>query len=174
MAINILLADSGHLYRDILKNALADESVRIVLVRSIVEALDAVAKEYFHCFVVASWNAIHEQRYDILICDIVLGGHMTGSRFINRIRRQPAPLGNILILATTAFDNAARRIELFHLGIDDYVAKPILPLELKARIQNLLVRKRSEETLLLQIWGHGPGLGDQQTARSYDGRRDRC
>jgi signal transduction histidine kinase len=257
MAINILLADSGHLYRDILENALADESVRIVLVRSIAEAMDAVAKESFHCFVVAwqlvdgegtelsrklrdsgiapyepiviltaspsselaeaasragatelfrkqdveelvtflqrflkvhgqmpcralyvedahdqqmhlcaqmrewgmevdafdsadeAWTAIRAQHYDILICDIVLGGHMTGSRFINRIRRQPAPLGNILILATTAFDNAARRIELFHLGIDDYVAKPILPLELKARIQNLLVRKRSEETLLL-------------------------
>lgn len=257
MAINILLADSGHLYRDILESALGDESVRIVLVRSIAEALDAVAKEYFHCFVVAwqladgegtalsrklrdlklapyepiviltaspssalaevashagatelfrkqdveelvtflrrflkvhgqmpcralyvedahdqqrhlcaqmrewgmevdafdsaddAWVAIRENSYDILICDIVLGGHMTGSRFINRIRRQPEPLGNILILATTAFDNAARRIELFHLGIDDYVAKPILPLELKARIQNLLVRKRSEETLLL-------------------------
>lgn len=257
MAINILLADSGHLYRDILENALGDESVRIVLVRSIAEALEAVAKEYFHCFILAwqladgegtelsrklrnpqlapyepiviltaspstelaeaashagatelfrkqdveelvtflrrflkvhgqmpcralyvedahdqqlhlcaqmrewgmevdafdsaddAWNAIREKSYDILICDIVLGGHMTGSRFINRIRRQPAPLGNILILATSAFDNAARRIELFHLGIDDYVAKPILPLELKARIQNLLVRKRSEEALLL-------------------------
>ncbi len=94
-----------------------------------------------------AWNALTAGTYDLIVCDIVLAGRMTGSRFINRIRRQPAPLGNILILAASAFDNPARRIELFHIGIDDYVVKPIVPLELKARIQQLLARKHSEETL---------------------------
>jgi signal transduction histidine kinase len=255
--MNILLADNGGLYRDILQTALADDDARIVLVKSIAEAMSIVATEQFHCFILAwqladgegvelsrrlrdsrvapyepvvlltaspsselaeaasnagatelfrkqdvaelitflrrflkvhgalpckvlyvedaadqrqylraqmqawgmevdafasadeAWHAIQSKPYELVVCDIVLGGRMSGSRLINRIRRQEAPLGNIPVIAASAFDNPARRIELFHIGIDDYVVKPILPLELKARIQNLLARKRSEEALLL-------------------------
>ena len=257
MKTSILLADSGHLYRDILQNALKVNDVNIVLVNSLAEAMAAVAKQKFHCFILSwqladgegieltrklrdtkvapyepiviltaspsselamsannagatelfrkqdvgelvtflhhylkvldalpcrvlyvedskgeqqllraqmmewgmevdafdsaeeAWDALHGKHYDLVVCDIVLGGQMSGSRFINRIRRQPAPLGNMLILAATAFDTPARRIELFHMGIDDYVIKPILPLEFKSRIQNLITRKRSEEELIL-------------------------
>jgi PAS domain S-box-containing protein len=92
-----------------------------------------------------AWEALQTIHYDLVICDVVLSGHMSGSRFINRIRRQPGPAGRMLILAASAFDDPARRIELFHLGIDDYIAKPIVPLELKARIQNLLARKQALE-----------------------------
>ncbi|MEY2632347.1 MAG: hypothetical protein RIR00_1001, partial [Pseudomonadota bacterium] len=92
-----------------------------------------------------AWEALQRQSYDLAICDVVLAGRMSGTRFINRIRRQPGELGRMLILAATAFDNPARRIELFHLGIDDYIAKPIVPLELKARLHNLLSRKRATE-----------------------------
>ena len=31
--------------------------------------------------------------YDLVLTDVVLGGHMTGSRLINRIRRQELPRG---------------------------------------------------------------------------------
>ncbi len=90
-----------------------------------------------------AWEALQTNDYDLAICDIVLGGRMSGSRLINRIRRQPGTAGRMLILAVTAFDTPARRVELFHLGIDDYISKPIVPLELKARIHNLLARKRA-------------------------------
>ncbi|MBL8490346.1 MAG: response regulator [Rhodocyclaceae bacterium] len=93
----------------------------------------------------AAWESLMGEDYDLAVCDVVLDGRMSGSRFINRIRRQPGERGRLLILAATAFDNPARRIELFHLGVDDYIAKPIVPLELKARIQNLLVRRRATE-----------------------------
>ncbi|MEY4592294.1 MAG: hypothetical protein RIR18_1189, partial [Pseudomonadota bacterium] len=92
-----------------------------------------------------AWEALKTTDYDLAICDIILGGQMSGSRFINRIRRQPGPKGQMVILAATAFDNPGRRIELFHLGIDDYVVKPILPMELRARIQNLMARKRATD-----------------------------
>lgn len=92
-----------------------------------------------------AWEAFNNSDYDLVICDIVLGGHMSGSRFINRIRRLSGAKGQIAILAATAFDHPARRIELFHLGIDDYVVKPILPMELRARIQNLMTRKRATD-----------------------------
>ncbi len=80
-----------------------------------------------------AWPAFLREDYDLVITDVVLGGHMTGSRLINRIRRQELPRGATRFLAVTAFDSPQRRIELFHLGIDDYVAKPIFPAELRAR-----------------------------------------
>lgn len=92
-----------------------------------------------------AWPAIQATDYDIVICDVILDGRMTGSRLINRIRRLPGEKGSIPILAATAFDDPARRIELFYLGIDDYIHKPILIMELRARIQNLLARQRARQ-----------------------------
>lgn len=92
-----------------------------------------------------AWPVFLGGDYDLVVTDIVLGGHMTGSRLINRIRRQPAPKGETPVVALTAFDTPQRRVELFHLGIDDYVAKPVFPVELRARIRNLVARERAEE-----------------------------
>jgi len=91
----------------------------------------------------AAWPLFLAHEYDLVLCDVVLGGRMSGSRLINRIRRLPLPRGATPILAVTAFDNPARRVELFHLGIDDYVQKPIPPAELRARLYNLLSRQRA-------------------------------
>lgn len=92
-----------------------------------------------------AWEAFLRVDFDLMLCDIHLGGHMSGARLINRVRRQHLPRGGLPILAITAFDNPAGRIELFHLGIDDYVLKPVLPVELRARLQNLLKHKRASE-----------------------------
>ncbi|MBL8485509.1 MAG: response regulator [Rhodocyclaceae bacterium] len=104
-----------------------------------------------------AWLALAEARYDLALCDVVLGGRMSGSRFINRIRRQPGETGRMPILAATAFDTPARRIELFHLGVDDYISKPIVPLELKVRMRGLLARRRATEQnrLLLEATALG-------------------
>jgi PAS domain S-box-containing protein len=92
-----------------------------------------------------AWTSYLEHDYDLIICDVVLSGKMTGSRFVNRVRRLPGEKGDVLILALTAFDSPARRFELFYLGIDDYVSKPVMPLELRARIQGMLARKFSSD-----------------------------
>ncbi len=89
----------------------------------------------------AAWDAFRQNDYDLLICDIVLQGRMTGSRLVNRIRRTSGRKGDIPILAMTAFDSAAKRIELFHVGIDDYISKPVVLVELHARIHGILSRK---------------------------------
>ncbi len=111
-----------------------------------------------------AWLAFQQNDYDLVLCDICLTGHMTGARLINRIRRLPMPKGGISILAVTAFDNPARRIELFHLGIDDYVLKPIFPPEMRARLHNLLARKRATERSqhLLQATSLGVTVIDEQ------------
>ncbi len=92
-----------------------------------------------------AWKALQSTDYDLVVSDVMLGAGMSGSRLISRIRRQPGALGRMLILAATAFDDPSRRIELFHLAVDDYITKPFAPLEFKARIHNLLKRKRALE-----------------------------
>jgi CheY-like chemotaxis protein len=89
-----------------------------------------------------AWQPFLENDYDLVITDIVLDGRMSGSRFVNRIRRQAGVPGDIPILAVTAFDTPARRIEWFNLGVSDYVAKPVLPEELYTRIRSLISTKQ--------------------------------
>lgn len=111
-----------------------------------------------------AWPAFLSEDYDLVVTDIVLGGHMTGARLINRIRRQSPPKGEVPIVALTAFDTPQRRVELFHLGIDDYVAKPVFPVELRARIGNLIARERAEERShkLLQATELGVTVVDEE------------
>jgi len=89
-----------------------------------------------------AWRHFLENDYDLVVTDIVLDGRMSGSRFVNRIRRQAGAHGDVPILAVTAFDSPARRIELFHLGVSDYVAKPVLAEELCTRIRSLISTKQ--------------------------------
>lgn len=76
--------------------------------------------------------------YDLMLMDIVLPGQMSGFTLANQIRRLPGARGEVPILAATAFDDLSRRIELFHLGVDDYVIKPVVAEELVARARNLI------------------------------------
>ena len=86
------------------------------------------------------WESFQKQPFDLVVADILLAGSMSGISLSNHIRRLDGDAGSVPILAITAFDDLARRIDLYHLGVDDYVTKPILEVELIARIRNLLER----------------------------------
>jgi two-component system cell cycle response regulator len=66
----------------------------------------------------------------------MLEGMMSGISFVRKIRRLRGEMGNVPVIATSGFDNISRKIELFHLGVNDYVAKPIVREELKQRVFN--------------------------------------
>lgn len=85
-----------------------------------------------------AWTAFMANDYDLVVTDIVLTGVMSGLDFISRVRRQESIKGDVPILAITGFDDASRRIELFNLGVSDYVIKPIIGEELIARVRNLI------------------------------------
>lgn len=85
-----------------------------------------------------AWPAYLVGEYDLVVTDIVLEGVMSGLNLVNRIRRQEGAKGDVPILAITAFDDISRRIELFNLGVTDYVIKPIIGEELIARVRNLV------------------------------------
>jgi DNA-binding response OmpR family regulator len=86
----------------------------------------------------SAWQALARNHFDVVIIDIHLSGSMSGTQFVNKIRRLDAPKGLLPILAITAFDSLESRTQLFKLGINDYVIKPALNCELRARIKNLI------------------------------------
>ncbi|TAN46660.1 MAG: EAL domain-containing protein [Methylococcaceae bacterium] len=90
----------------------------------------------------AAWDVFREQEFDLIVTDIVLAGQMSGLTFANRVRRLPDDRGDVPILAITAFDDMARRIELFYLGVNDYAIKPVVEEELMARVRGLLQNRR--------------------------------
>jgi len=84
--------------------------------------------------------AMEGKDYDLILTDIVLSGTMSGTKLVSYVRRIDSYRGDIPILAITAFDSVTRRIELFFLGVDDYVIKPVIEEELMARVRNLLIK----------------------------------
>jgi signal transduction histidine kinase len=85
-----------------------------------------------------AWEDYQQNDYDLVVTDIVLDGKSTGMALTNWIRRLDDDKGEVPILAMTGYDDVARRVELFNLGISDYVIKPIIEDELIARVRQLI------------------------------------
>jgi two-component system cell cycle response regulator len=82
---------------------------------------------------------VRVQRYDLLITDLVLEGAMSGMALVGQLRQAGFEDFSLPILAMTGFDDAARRRELFRLGVNDYVTKPVVEEELLVRARNLII-----------------------------------
>lgn len=87
-------------------------------------------------------DAFLENQYDIVITDMVLAGKMSGLNLVRNIRRLPSDKGLTPIFAITAYDEISRRIELFQVGVSDYMAKPLNPEELVFRVSNLIKQRQ--------------------------------
>jgi diguanylate cyclase (GGDEF)-like protein len=83
-------------------------------------------------------NAFEENDYDIVITDIILAGKQSGLDMVNVVRRRMDNKGDTPIMAMTYNDDVARRIELFRIGVNDYLAKPFSPDEILVRVRHLL------------------------------------
>lgn len=92
-----------------------------------------------------AWDAFLKNHYHLIVTDLVLGGEISGVLLINKIRRLEDSKGDTPILAVTAFDDNSRRISLYHMGITDYVTKPIIEEELIARVRNLISNQKALE-----------------------------
>ncbi len=87
-------------------------------------------------------DAIKHKNYDLLITDLVLEGEMSGVALVSSLRQQGFSEYALPILAMTGFDERSRRRELFRLGVNDYVVKPVLEEELVVRTRNLIIANR--------------------------------
>ena len=100
-----------------------------------------------HASAEEAWLDFSTKDYDVVLTDIVLDGMMSGLSFVNKIRRFVGDKGDVPVLAVTAFDDPSRRIELFNLGVTDYIIKPLVNEELFIRLNGIIVRRRLQAKL---------------------------
>jgi len=86
----------------------------------------------------SAWQLLQEHYYNLVLTDIVLASNSSGLTLVNQIRRQAAPIGDTPIIAMTGYDDRALKVELFRLGVDEYISKPIIFDELIARTRRLI------------------------------------
>lgn len=98
--------------------------------------------------------------YDIILMDIQMPG-MSGIDAAMRIRRSLGPRSMVPIIALTAHVMAGVREEALAAGIDDYVTKPIDPLELTLAINRLIptFAPRSDRPVPTHRQGSADGVG---------------
>nr|WP_051906630.1 response regulator [Methylomarinum vadi] len=86
--------------------------------------------------------AFEENTYDLVVTDIVLEGSMSGLTLVREIRRNPTDKGLTPVFAISAYDDISRRIELYHIGVNDYMTKPVIAEEFVYRTANLIRNQR--------------------------------
>lgn len=88
-----------------------------------------------------------ENQYDLVITDHFLAGNGTGFTVIRAIRDTVGKKSTTPIIAISASDDVARKVEILRNGANDFVAKPVVAEELELRVFNLLNMRRLMERL---------------------------
>ncbi|NOQ94863.1 MAG: response regulator [Methylophaga sp.] len=125
-----------------------------------------------------AWVAYQRGGYDLVMTDIILEGAMSGVTLVRKIRRLDGDDGDVPVIAISGFDNVSRRIELFHLGINDYVAKPIIQEELIERVYNqihgyhikLELRSQQQSLNRMAMLDESTQLFNRYSLREFSGR----
>ena len=83
--------------------------------------------------------------FDLMLLDILLPD-IDGFEICRRMKATPATR-DIQIVVITSLPDLESKLRGLELGVDDFLVKPINPLELKARINALLKKKRTLDRL---------------------------
>ncbi len=90
-----------------------------------------------------------EYRPDIVLCDMVMPRY-DGLTFLNMRQAKGGVALLTPVLMLTAMDNLQLKVRVFEMGAQDYIIKPIEPLELRARVRVHLKVKKLQEFLIRQ------------------------
>ena len=96
-----------------------------------------------------AWDAFLDTTYDLVVADIDLSGKMNAVAFVNGIRRLDGGKGGIPILALA--EGSAGAVNLFRMGINDFVAKAAIHSELLGRMYNLIGRPQMQDDARREI-----------------------
>ncbi len=87
-------------------------------------------------------DAFDAERYDLVISDILVDGDMSGTGLVRSIRAACPDRMRTPILAISGIEDKNQRIELFRLGINDFISKPVLDEEVRARVTHLITNRQ--------------------------------
>ena len=116
---NILVVDDEKEIAELIEIHLMSQDYNVTKARNGLEAL----------------NYLNEKKYDLVLLDVMMP-KMDGKEALKKIREKY----NIPVIMVTAKTSEKDKVEGLTLGADDYVSKPIKPLELIARVKAQLRR----------------------------------
>jgi signal transduction histidine kinase len=90
-----------------------------------------------------------KHRPDLVLSDIMMP-EVGGEEMVSEIRRRPELSGTGIILLTAKADEEVR-VRLLQAGAQDFVTKPFLLEELKARVRNIMSGKRTRDLLKREL-----------------------
>lgn len=117
----ILLVEDTEVDAKIVEKALEDKTFRLTTVKS--------GKEVFSTF--------RQKEIDLILLDILLPD-MNGFEICRRLKKNHK---DIQVVIVTCLDDLESKIKGIELGVDDFLVKPIIGRELKARVKTLLEKK---------------------------------
>lgn len=130
---NVLIVDDDVVNLQVVRNILPSELYNITTVMSGEEALDK----------------LNRKNWDLVIADVMMP-HMSGYALTREIRKR-FTLTELPILLLTARTQVESIEQGFISGANDYVAKPVEPLELRSRVHALTsVRKSMHEHVQME------------------------
>lgn len=88
------------------------------------------------------------EQYDLILVDHIMP-EMSGMEFTAALRQRPAYRSVPIIMVTSDIDKAVR-LEAIKSGANDFLSKPFDPIELQARISNLLALRQAQVELANQ------------------------
>ena len=108
-------------------------------------------EKHCECFCFASAEKalvkVDEIQPHVIACDFFLEGEMTALDFVLNVRQSTHAWWCVPILVMTGLDDPARKYELVRSGANDYIPKPIDPLDLSVRVENLIRYKHLLDTV---------------------------
>ncbi len=90
-------------------------------------------------------DLINKEKFDLLVLDVMMP-EMDGFEVLKKLRDEK---NEIPVIMLTARGDTADRIVGLELGADDYLPKPFEPRELLARIDSILRRSATDESVTL-------------------------
>jgi LmbE family N-acetylglucosaminyl deacetylase len=119
------------------------------------EILAGVVQELLGELGAVDWTAQAEEaiervgthRYDLVVSDIQLPG-MNGIDFVRTLTERQPELATLILSAAASFDSA---VQALRAGADDYMAKPVDPVELLAKARELVQRTRDRRARNAQV-----------------------
>lgn len=88
-------------------------------------------------------QALHQFNPDIVVVDYMLQGDMNGLDFARHIRNDPdSPNKYLPLLMVTGHTDKTRVIEAINAGVNEYLAKPVKPIDMYNRMVSLIERPR--------------------------------
>jgi len=93
-------------------------------------------------------NYVRREMPDLILLDIMMP-EMNGFEVCERLKAEPA-FQKIPVIFITALDDIERKTRGFEIGAVDYITKPFIAEEVRARVRTHLALKSSQEKLVAQ------------------------